>query len=345
MASNKSLHAAKKTKKDEFYTRREDIENELSHYADHFRNKVVYCNCDDPVTSEFWQFFMRNFRPWGLKKLIATHYEPDEKNYAYMLEISEDTNGDGVVDWRDEPTITQIPCNGDFRSAACIELLKQADIVVTNPPFSLFREYVAQLMEYEKKFLIIGSLNAITYKEVFPLLRDNLLWLGYYAGDMAFMVPEYYEPRPTRYWQDETGQKWRSMGNTCWFTNLDIPKRHVRVDLRGNYFHGNENAYPHYENFDGIDVGKVSDIPSDYYGCMGVPQTYAVQHCPDQFEIIGVGSGYLGQSIGIGGIAKEHKAMMRGHSAAGDLYYMKDGKPKVPYARLVIRRKEQPHED
>ncbi len=346
MASNKSLHAAKKTKKDEFYTRREDIENELSHYADHFRDKVVYCNCDDPVTSEFWQFFMRNFRPWGLKKLIATHYEPDEKNYAYMLEISEDTNGDGVVDWRDEPTITQIPCNGDFRSAACIELLKQADIVVTNPPFSLVREYIQQLIAYNKEFVIIGPLSVITYKETFPLLRDNKMWVGYgfSGGNAYFHIPHgCAENYADGVYNSETGLV--HFRNCTWFTNIDIKKRHIPLDLRGNYYSGNENTYPRYENFDGIDVGRLSDIPCDYFGYIGVPQTYASVHCPDQFEIIGVGSGYLGQSIGIGGIAKEHKAMMRGHSAAGDLYYMKDGKPKVPYARLVIRRKEQPHED
>lgn len=346
MANNKSLHAAKKTKKDEFYTRREDIENELTHYADHFRDKVVYCNCDDPVTSEFWQFFMRNFRPWGLKKLIATHYEPDEKNYAYMLEISEDTNGDGVVDWRDEPTVTQIPCNGDFRSAACIELLKQADIVVTNPPFSLVRDYIQQLIEYDKKFVIVGPLSVITYKETFPLIRDNKMWVGYgfSGGNAYFRIPEYCaDDYSSGVYDAETGLV--HFRNCTWFTNLDITKRHVPLDLRGNYYKGNENAYPHYENFDGIDVSKLSNIPSDYYGFMGVPQTYASEHCPEQFEIVGVGSGYLGQSIGIGGIAKEHKTMMRGHSAAGDLYYLKDGKPKVPYARLIIRRKEQPNED
>ncbi len=288
MASNKSLHAAKKTKKDEFYTRREDIENELSHYADHFRNKVVYCNCDDPVTSEFWQFFMRNFRPWGLKKLIATHYEPDEKNYAYMLEISEDTNGDGVVDWRDEPTITQIPCNGDFRSAACIELLKQADIVVTNPPFSLFREYVTQLMEYEKKFVIIGPQNAITYKEIFPLLMNDKMWLGYgfNHGDAYFRVPaESTGDYAAGVYNPETGLV--HFRNCTWYTNLDIPKRHVRMDLRGNYYVGHEENYPKYDNYTAIEVSRIADIPYDYDGAMGVPLTFMTAYNPDQFEILG----------------------------------------------------------
>lgn len=288
MAKNESLNRANKIKQDEFYTQRKDIENELSHYAAHFKDKVVYCNCDDPVSSEFWQFFVRNFKAYGLKKLMATHFEPDDKNYAFMLEITDDTNGDGRIDWKDSPTITQIPCNGDFRSAYCIELLKQADIVVTNPPFSLFREYISQLIEYDKKFLIIGSQNNVTYKEVFPLLKDDKVWLGYYSGDMAFKVPAYYEPRETRYWQDKDGQKWRSMGNICWFTNLDIPKRHEKIDLRGNYF--NEDDYPHYDNFDAIEVSKVDRIPCDYDGVMGVPITFWTKYNPEQFEIVGMSS-------------------------------------------------------
>ena len=187
MAGNKSLGAAKTAKQDEFYTQRGDIENELAHYAEHFRGKVVYCNCDDPVTSEFWQFFVRNFQPWGLKRLVATHYEPDDKNYSYKLEMEPDENGQFSM--YAEPVKTPLPCNGDFRSAACVELLKEADIVVTNPPFSLFREYIVQLVEHGKKFLIIGNQNAVTYKEVFALLQSNQVWLGYYVGDMAFRVP------------------------------------------------------------------------------------------------------------------------------------------------------------
>lgn len=317
MAGNKSLHKAKSIKEDEFYTQRPYIEDELKHYADHFRDKVVYCNCDDPVTSEFWQFFMRNFRPWGLKKLIATHYEPDEKNFAYMLEVCEDTNGDGVVDWNDEPTIKQLPCNGDFRSAACIDLLKEADIVVTNPPFSLFREYVQQLLEYNKQFLIIGNQNAITYKEIFPLLKEDKIWLGYYAGDMKFKVPDYYEPRKTRFWIDETGQKWRSLGNVCWFTNLDIPKRHELLDLRGNYF--DDEKYPKYDNYDAIEVSKVADIPCDYDGVMGVPITFLHKYCPEQFEIVKFRKGDDDKDLSVNG--------------------------KCPYFRILIKRKAVPDED
>lgn len=273
MSKNTNLGAARKAKKDEFFTQRADIENELCHYAEHFRGKVVYCNCDDPSTSEFWQFFVRNFQPWGLKKLIATHYEPDEKNFAYKLEMEPDENGQ--FNMFAEPVKTPLLSNGDFRSAACIELLQEADIVVTNPPFSLFREYVAQLIEYGKKFIIIGNQPAVAYKEIFPLLRDNKIWLGYYAGDMSFKVPDYYEQRATRFWIDETGQKWRSMGNACWFTNLDIPKRHEILDLRGNYYDPERN--PKYENYDAIEVSKTNEIPEDYGGGNGRSDNIYVQ--------------------------------------------------------------------
>ncbi len=271
---------AKRNKDDEFYTQREDIETELSHYQTVFKNKVVYCNCDDPKESEFWQYFVRNFKVFGLKKLISTHYEPNEKNFAYKLEMSESGY---------EPTITQIPCNGDFRSQYCIDLLKESDIVVTNPPFSLFPEFLSQLMEYDKKFILIGDQNKITYKEIFALLKSNKLWLGYYSGDMAFKVPEYYEPRKTRFWVDDDGQKWRSMGNICWYTNVDIPKRHTPIDLRGNYYLGNEENYPKYENYDAINIDKVDDIPCDYDGVMGVPVTFLNKYNPEQFEIVALG--------------------------------------------------------
>lgn len=319
MAKNTSLNNASIAKEDEFYTQKNDIENELAHYAEFFEGKKVYCNCDDPEESEFWQFFKRNFKPWGLKSLVATHYEPDEKNYAYKLELTEDTNGDGVVDWNDEPVITQIQCNGDFRNDICIELLKECDVVVTNPPFSLWREYINQLIEYDKKFLIIGSQNNITYKDVFPLLMEDKVWIGYHSGDMAFKVPDYYEPRETRYWQDETGQKWRSMGNICWFTNIDIERRHAPLDLRGNYYEGNEDKYPKYDDYDIINVSKVSDIPCDYYGVMGVPITYMKDYCPEQFEILGIAN----------------SARWIGY----ECYTLIDGK-KI-YNRILIRRRNK----
>lgn len=342
MAKNENLHRAKATKEDEFYTQRSYIEDELSHYEKHFEGKTVYCNCDDPESSEFWQFFRRVFGVWKIKRLIATHYEPNAKNYAYSLDLSEDTNGDGVIDWNDKPVLTQLPCNGDFRSAACIELLKQADIVVTNPPFSLWREYVQQLIEYDKKFLIIGSQNAITYKEIFPLLMNNQMWLGYYSGDMKFKVPEYYEPRATRFWIDETGQKWRSLGNTCWYTNLDIPKRHQHIDLRGNYYQ--RDNYYHYDNCDGaIEVKKVVDIPCDFEGIMGVPITFFNHYSPDQFKVLGLSRdmtipGKTGMKAEF--IKKYFEQGNTGQISEGhpDLcYYDEKGKTIVPYRRVMVQ--------
>ncbi|MBQ7421033.1 MAG: adenine-specific methyltransferase EcoRI family protein [Prevotella sp.] len=309
--ANKNLNQAKEAKKDEFYTQLADIENELRHYREHFRGKVVLCNCDDPYESNFFKYFALNFNTLGLKKLIATCYNgspvqgnelmidfgefaEEPKKIAYKVEITEvrDVNGDGVVNLADVQYLLQndknvlslLKENGDFRSRECIELLKQADIVCTNPPFSLFREYVAQLMEYGKKFLIIGSQNNITYKEIFPLLMQDKMWLGYKAGDMAFKVPDDYEARETRFWQDETGQKWRSLGNICWFTNLDNKKRHEELIL---YKHYTPEDYPKYDNYDAIEVGKTDEIPCDYDGVMGVPITFLSKYNPNQFEIIG----------------------------------------------------------
>ena len=250
--ANKNLNNAKIAKKDEFYTQLTDIERELQHYWHHFKDKVVLCNCDDPYESNFFKYFALRFNQLGLKKLICTCYNgspvqgnelmidfgdfsDEPKKIAYKVEITEvkDLNGDGAVDLSDVRYLLQNDRNaisilktGDFRDPEGIELLKQADIVVTNPPFSLFREYLGQLIENNKKFLIVGSQNNVTYKEVFPLLMHNQIWLGYNSGDMSFRVPEDYEPRETRYWQDETGQKWRSLGNICWFNNLDHDKRH-----------------------------------------------------------------------------------------------------------------------
>ena len=318
--ANRALNKAKIAKEDEFYTRREDIERELSHYEAHFRGKTVYCNCDDPEKSEFWRFFVRNFWGYGLKKLMSTHYEPDEKNFSYKLELTEMQSGQLSCD----ASRTPIESNGDFRSACCVELLKEADIVVTNPPFSLFREYVAQLMEYGKKFIIVGNHNALTYREIFPLLKDNRIWLGYQYGDMSFRVPSYYEPRATRFWVDETGQKWRSMGNACWFTNLDIPKRHMPLDLRGNYY--DPEKYPKYDNYDAIEVSKVNDIPCDYDGVMGVPVTFMDKYCPEQFDIVGLAAGNI---RGLSGLVS---------STGKDGPYING---KLKYGRILIRRKRE----
>ena len=285
--ANKALNDAKRAKKDEFYTRREDIERELTHYEKHFRGKTVYCNCDDPSTSEFWRFFVRNFWVYGMKKLIATHYEPDEKNFSYKMEVTEVKRGQLFYDAERVP----IASNGDFRSACCVELLKEADIVVTNPPFSLFREYVAQLMEYDKKFIIIGNQNAVTYKEIFSLLQSNSLWMGYHAGAMSFRVPDTFERNNTFF---EDGEKYAKFGNICWFTNLDIPKRHMSLDLRGNYY--SPEKYPKYVNYDAIEVARVDDIPIDYDGEMGVPITFIARYNPEQFEIVG-SSRWLGRPM------------------------------------------------
>lgn len=316
MAGNTSLNKANKAKNDEFYTQLSDIELELKHYRKHFVGKTVFCNCDDPYESNFFKYFAMNFNYLGLKKLVATCYigspvvgeqfeqlslfdilpseENTSKKFPYKIEITEviDINGDGAVDLTDveyllrnnKNSLSLLNGDGDFRSDECIEILKTSDIVVTNPPFSLFREYIAQLIEYDKKFLIIGNQNAITYKEIFPLLKNNIMWLGFRCGDMAFTVPEYYEERETRFWIDETGQKWRSLGNICWFTNLDHKKRHEEMELYKRY---NPKEYPEYDNYSAINIDKVSDIPEDYYEEMGVPITFIDKYNPNQFEIIG----------------------------------------------------------
>ncbi|MDK2980011.1 MAG: hypothetical protein PWQ55_358 [Chloroflexota bacterium] len=313
--ATKLLDNAKKNKEDEFYTQLPDIEAEMRHYKNQFRDKIVFCNCDDPYESNFFKYFAMNFNFLGLKKLIATSYTDSpvtgeqlslfevkdlnvcngDAKHSYKIEISEvtDENKDGAIDLVDikhllknkKNALTFLEGSGDFRSKECIDLLKEVDIVVTNPPFSLFREYVAQLIKYKKKLVIIGSINAITYKEVFPLLRDNKLWLGYNNGDMEFRVPDYYEPRATRY-REENGIKYRSMGNIYWYTNLDIQKRHESLTL---YKHYTPEEYPHYENYEAINVNRVAEIPYDYDGAMGVPITFLDKYNPEQFEVIALG--------------------------------------------------------
>lgn len=315
MSKNDSLHRARDARQDEFYTQLPDIERELFHYKDHFRGKVVFCNCDDPEYSNFWHFFSVRFNLYGLKKLISTHYESSGKP-SYMLSMERVGNETPTV-------IKHLQGDGDFRSAECVELLKEADIVVTNPPFSLLREYVAQLMEHEKQFLILGNQNAITYKEIFPLLKDNKMWLGYHCGDMTFSVPDYYEERSTRFWIDENGQKWRSMGNICWYTNMDIQKRHEDLRLFRRY---TPEEYPKYDNYEAINVDKVVDIPCDYIGVMGVPITFMGKHNPDQFEIVSAND-----------YRSNEKVPYKAHGLVKDKDGSIDGKPK--YARILIRRK------
>lgn len=296
MASSSSLNSnladAKKAKEDEFYTQLTDIERELRYYKEHLRDKTVYCNCDDPRVSNFFHYFSYSFEALGLKRLITTCYKNQESDLfsqnksesAIFLEYFGDKNKNMIPDPQ-EVGISFLAGDGDFRSPESIELLKQADVVVTNPPFSLFREYIAQLMKYDKKFVIVGNQNAISYKEIFGLIQENKLWLGYNNGDMSFRVPDSYAPRQTRFWVDEQGHKWRSLGNACWFTNLDLAKRHENLILYKNY---SPDEYPTYDNYDAIEVSKVVDIPVDYRGVMGVPLTFLDKHNPDQFEIVGL---------------------------------------------------------
>ena len=291
-AKNNNLHSAKTNKEDEFYTQLSDIEKELKHYRKHFKDKVVLCNCDDPRISNFFVYFSLNFEKLGLKKLITTCYKNQSRDlfsqndteHAIYLEYFGDKNGNNVPDV-EEIGIKKLKGDGDFRSLECIELLKEADIIVTNPPFSLFRDYLTQLIEKEKRFIIIGNQNAVTYKEIFSYFKENKVWLGNNSGNMEFKVPNYYEPRQTRYWEDESGQKWRSLGNICWFTNLDISKRHENLILYKSY---SPEEYPNYDNYNAINVNKVAEIPFDYAGIIGVPITFLDKYNPEQFEIVGI---------------------------------------------------------
>jgi len=280
---NSNLKKAKASKSDEFYTQLTDIEKELKHYKEYFKDKVIFCNCDDPEESNFWRYFSLNFERLGLKKLIATHFEISKP--SYKLEIFKDINSDGKINQLDMIK-TDLTQNGDFRSPECVEILKEADIVITNPPFSLFREYVFQLIEHDKKFLIIGNQNAITYKETFQFIRDNKIWSGVdNGGTKWFEVPEHYEINTESRIKRENGKKFFSMGSIVWFTNLDTKKRHDDLILYKNY---NPSEYPTYDNYDAININKVVDIPKDYDGYMGVPITFIDKYNPDQFEILGI---------------------------------------------------------
>lgn len=333
------LDTAKTAKKDEFYTQLTDIERELQHYWQHFRGKTVLCNCDDPYESNFFKYFALRFNQLGLKKLICTCYdgspvagtqlslfsldaEGNEKKTAYKVEITEvkDMNGDGAVDLtdveylikNDKNVLSVLRGNGDFRSHECVELLKQADIVVTNPPFSLFREYIGQLMEYEKNFLIIGNVNAITYKDVFPLIKENKLWFGpsITSGDRKFNVPENYPLNAAGCGIDTDGRRYIRVKGVRWFTNLDHNKRHEIMDLVCRY---SPEEYPFYDNYNAININKTQDIPCDFNGIMGVPITFLDKYNPDQFEIIKFRKGNDDKDLCIKG--------------------------KCPYFRILIRNK------
>ena len=286
MTNNNNLHTAKATKNDEFYTQLEDIENELKYYKDYFKGKVVYCNCDGFLNKEksnFFMYFSLNYEFLGLKGLICTKYNPNGKGKKY--EYYGDLNGNNYPD-EEEIFTSDLEGDGDFRSEECIELLKKCDIVCTNPPFSLFRQYVAQLFEYKKDFLIIGNVNAISYKEVFPLIKENKLWLGVSitSGDRKFVVPDNYPLNAAGCGIDENGKKYIRVKGVRWFTNLDHKKRHEELLLYKKY---NAEQYPKYDNYDAIEVSKTKDIPMDYDRVMGVPITFLDKYCPEQFEIVG----------------------------------------------------------
>lgn len=333
---NSQLSAAKRAKNDEFYTRMTDIEHELVHYKDHFKGKVVLCNCDDPFESNFFKYFALNFNHLGLKRLIATcysgspiaggEYQPslfdddvDEstgrhrKAYKAVVNVFRDTTGDGGLDMDDirnlldsgENELTELHGDGtygagDFRSKECLELLDEADIVVTNPPFSLFREYVATLMEHDKKFVIVGNMNAITYKEVFPLLRDNKMWTGFksFGGGMNMVMPsDTFDPTKAKQWKvDEKGNIVKRVMGVIWYTNLDIKKRHEDLLLYRRYA-DDPSKYPKYDNYDAIEVSRVKDILEDYWGVMGVPITFMDSYNPDQFDIVSFRKGDDGRDL------------------------------------------------
>ena len=334
--ANRSLQSAKDTKQDEFYTQLSDIEKELRHYTKHFKDKKILCNCDDPKVSNYFHFFSHNFEKLKLKNLITTCYKNNDADLfstevaqsGIYLEYNGDKKNNRVPD-PDDIGIHPLTGDGDFRSAECVKLLKQANIVVTNPPFSLFREYVGQLIKHKKKFLIIGNQNAISYNDIFDLIKENKIWLGY-THPVAFVVPDHYEMRKVRSWRDENGTNWRSLGNACWFTNLDIAKRHEDLVLYKNY---SEQAYPKYANFDAIEVGRYVDIPCDYEGAMGVPVTFLEHYNPEQFEILG-SSATLAEPMSS---VAEKGSFLQG----GPRFYLPEGKGTYRrlFDRLVIKNK------
>ncbi|WP_291570825.1 adenine-specific methyltransferase EcoRI family protein [Clostridium sp. UBA4548] len=352
--SFKDLNKAKANKNDEFYTRLADIELEMNHYKDFFKEKVVLCNCDDPYESNFFKYFSMNFNYLGLKKLIATCYGTSPIVYtqlnvfgeeeiistvsdgkkAYKIEITEveDLNADGAIDLTDveqllrnnKNVLTMLNGDGDFRSDECIELLKECDIVVTNPPFSLFRAFITTLTQYEKDFIIIGNTNSLTYKELFPLIRADKARTGYtnFNTGMFFEIPDYYEV----YHHIENGKKIARVASSCWITTLPVKKHKEFITLYKRY---SPNAYIKYDNYDAIDIGTYTDIPCDYDGIMGVPITFLDKLNPEQFELLGVGSGDFAKELGI----------TKNYRGRTDLAYTIDGKNKCPFGRILIRNK------
>lgn len=366
MSGNRPLHAASRAKQDEFYTQLSDIENELKHYRDHFRGKTVYCNCDDPRVSNFFHYFSFNFAHLGLKKLVTTCYRNQDRDLfsrheserAIKLEYDGYREGERVPN-ADDIGVSLLDGDGDFRSRECIELLEQADIVVTNPPFSLFRQYIAHLVEHDKRFLVIGSMNAITYKEIFPLIRDGRLWLGRGpAGrDMLFDVPEAYArelvntKREGSAYRMVDGVVKGRLGNAAWFTNLDHAKRREKLLLWRRY---TPEEYPKYDNYDAINVDKTAEIPMDYDGAMGVPITFLDKHNPEQFEILGITKTWCGAAtktyppqvqVSASGERSEVTKLNDGAALPVDgpvakTHYVVDGNHYVQvYARILIRKR------
>lgn len=379
--TNSWLAAAKASKADEFYTQLSDIENELRHFRKHFKDKVVLCNCDDPYESDFFKYFVINFRRLGLKKLIACGYagspvagqqlafddlegltkEEAAAKRPYKIEISEipDVDGDGSVGLadveyllrHDANVLTALDGDGDFRSDECMALLEEADVVVTNPPFSLAIEYLTTLVRSGKSFLVLGNINQATQSKLFPLIQDRKLWLGANSGHFWFRVPDHYEPKPTDYRQDAGGQKWRRMGGICWYTNLDHKKRHETLILVEKY---SPDKYPHYDNFDGIDVARTVDIPEDWEGVMGVPITFLAKFNPDQFELLGLTKNWFGGAIKTYGEQTQVSANGRVSTVTKlndgaaikvdrppvhETHYVVDGEYYIQkYPRLLIRR-------
>ena len=318
MAKNNNLHTAKTAKNDEFYTMLTDIEKEMRYYKDFFKGKIVYCNCDDARESNFFKYFSLNFEFLGLKKLITTGYKSDGKGVVLVYEG--DKNGNRRVD-NEEIVVKELNGDGDFRSEECIEYLKECDVVVTNPPFSLFREYVKQLMDYGKKFIIIGEQNALTYKEIFPLIKDNKIWWGksIHSGDRKFYVPDNYPLNASTCGIDENGKRFVNVKGIRWWTNVKEVINNEPLDLYKRY---SFEDYPKYDNYDAINVDKTCDIPMDYDGVMGVPITFLDKYCPTQFEIIGLMSG-----------AKD-SSLINGNDGRAKFYINGKG----VYARILIRK-------
>ncbi len=380
MADNKKLGNAKKEKNDEFYTQLSDIENEMKHYKDYFKGKTVFCNCDDPYESNFFKYFAMNFNYLGLKKLIATCYvsspvmytqlslfddmeqtfsrpvDPNKKPYKVEITEVKDLTGNGAIDLEDikillkneKNVCTILKGDGDFMSDECIELLKEADIVVTNPPFSLFKEYIAQLMEYKKKFIILGNQNAVTYKEFFPLFSNNLVWYGVsvHSGGLDFQIPDDY-PTYSKNVFVKDGHHYINLAGIRWFTNLDHPQRHEKLILWKQY---TPEEYPKFGNYNAINVKKTSEIPCDYDGIMGVPITFLDKYNPDQFEIVGR-DGDLDLSVTYDFYTPPSKELYDKYRKANNTwrvqnaYLVENGEAKTSYKRLFIRRKEQPNEN